>query len=282
MLHQAKLLMLLFYLLFWQNIRIEPVFPLEFFVILHSSLNGSYHRVKAIKDGLGVFDATLTAVEDEDGVHPLANPVHNEQKVEIYQPIVLSPSILILPWQPNVGPHQYTIKATGGSGNFRWSSSNPNVATVTVKGVMTTVSDIGVSVVFAHDMHKPRHFGKMKVYVVEPVAMDFAPCRVEARVSTILELPLRIFGVLEEEGMELVMLSDCSHFELQADEENPGVFQQLEGRLSPGEGHCSGVMAKALTPGYTTLLVSYTHGNVHLSAKITIAAYLRLDVSLKT
>lgn len=51
------------------------------------------------------------------------------------------------------------------------------------------------------------------------------------------------------------------------------------GRLAPGQDHCSGVRAKALTPGYTTLTVSYSHGNVHLSAKITIAAYLPLKVS---
>lgn len=64
--------------------------------------------------------------------------------------------------------------------------------------------------------------------------MDFAPCQVEARVGTILELPLRIFGLLEEEGMERVMLSDCSHFDLQVDEENQGVFQQLEGESENG------------------------------------------------
>lgn len=51
------------------------------------------------------------------------------------------------------------------------------------------------------------------------------------------------------------------------------------GRLPPGQSHCSGVRVKALTPGYTTLLVSYTHSNVHLSAKITIAAYPPLKVS---
>ena len=44
------------------------------------------------------------------GVHPLANPVHNEQDVEIYRPIVLSPSILTFPWQPKVGSYQYTIQ----------------------------------------------------------------------------------------------------------------------------------------------------------------------------
>ncbi|XP_035500937.2 nuclear pore membrane glycoprotein 210 isoform X2 [Scophthalmus maximus] len=259
------------------NVRIAADFPAEYFELLESSLNGSYHRVRALQEGLTLFEATLRAVVDESGnVHALANPVHNEQDVEIYNPIVLSPSILTFPWQPKVGAYQYTIKATGGSGNFSWSSSNTAVATLTVKGVMTTVSDIGVSVVYAHDLRNPLHFGQMKVYVVEPVAMDFAPCRVEATVGLVLDLPLRIFGLLEEAEKERVMLSDCSHFDLQVEEESHGVFQLLDGRLAPGQDHCSGVRAKALAPGFTMITVSYTHGNVHLSAKITIAAYLPL------
>uniref|UniRef100_A0A673WM22 Nucleoporin 210 n=1 Tax=Salmo trutta TaxID=8032 RepID=A0A673WM22_SALTR len=257
------------------NIRIEAVFPDEYFEILESSLNGSYHRVKALNNGLTLIDATLKSVVDHDGgVHELANPVHNEQDVEIYNPIVLSPSILTFPWQPKVGAYQYTIRAAGGSGNFSWSSSNLAVATVTVKGVMTTVSDIGVSVVYAHDVRNPMHYGAMKVYVVEPVGMDFSPCPVEARVHLALDLPLRVFGLLGEGGgEERVMLSDCRHFDLQVEEENQGVFQLLEGRLAPGQNHCSGVRAQALATGYTALTVSYTHGNVYLSAKITIAAY---------
>ncbi|XP_061591816.1 nuclear pore membrane glycoprotein 210 [Cololabis saira] len=259
------------------NVRIKTVFPTEYFEIRESSLNGSYHHVRALKQGFSLIDATLKAVEDEGGrVHALANPVHNEQDVEIYNPIVLSPSILTFPWQPKVGAYQYTIKATGGSGNFSWTSSSTAVATVTVKGVMTTVSDIGVSIIYAHDLRNPLHFGQMKVYVVEPVAMDFSPCPVEARVGSVLDLPLRIFGLLEELENERVMLSDCSHFDLLVEEEHQDVFELLDGRLDPGQEHCSGVRAKALAPGYTVLTVSYTHGNVHLSAKITIAAYLPL------
>ncbi|KAM8862436.1 LOW QUALITY PROTEIN: nuclear pore membrane glycoprotein 210 [Spinachia spinachia] len=259
------------------NVRIDTGFPGEYLEHLQSSRNGSHHRVKALKEGLTLIDATLTAVVDDTGrIHTLANPVHNEQDVEIYNPIVLKPSILTFPWQPKVGAYQYTIQATGGSGNFSWSSSNTAVSTVTVKGVMTTVSDIGVSVVYAHDLRNSLHFGQMRVYVVEPVAMDFAPSPVEAMVGLVLDLPLRIFGHLEEVGTERVMLSDCSQFDLQVEEENPGVFQLLDGRLAPGQEHCSGVRAKALAPGYTVLTVSYTHGNVHLSVKITIAAYLPL------
>lgn len=54
-------------------------------------------------------------------------------------------------------------QAQGGSGNFTWSSSSPMVATVTVKGVMITGSDVGLSVIQAHDVQNPLHFAEMKV-----------------------------------------------------------------------------------------------------------------------
>ncbi|XP_056588435.1 nuclear pore membrane glycoprotein 210 [Triplophysa dalaica] len=258
------------------NIRIETTFPVDYFEVLESSLNGSYHYVKALKNGQTIIDGTLKAVIDQAGsVHLLTVPVRNEQDVEIYNPIVLTPAILTFPWQPKEGAYQYTIKATGGSGNFSWSSTNAAVAMVTVKGLMTTVRDVGVSSIYAHDMRNQLHYGDMKVYVIEPVGMEFSPCAVEARVGLSLNLPLRIFGQLNGER---VTLSDCSHFDMQVEMESVGIFQLLEGRLAPGQTHCSGVRVKALTPGYTDLLVSYTHSNIHLSAKITIAAYPPLKV----
>uniref|UniRef100_A0A4W4F2I6 BIG2 domain-containing protein n=1 Tax=Electrophorus electricus TaxID=8005 RepID=A0A4W4F2I6_ELEEL len=254
------------------NIRIETRFPKEFFQVLASSLNGSYHRVKALKNGQTIIDGTLKSVMDGT-IHALPIPVRNEQDVEIYNPIVLTPSVLTFPWQPKEGAYQYTIKASGGSGNFSWSSSNSAVATVTVKGVMTTVRDVGASTIYAHDLRNPLHYGEMKVYVIEPVGMEFCPCAVEVRVGLHLDLPLRFFGRQSWEAGERVTLSDCSHFDLQVETESQGIFKLLEGKLPPGQEHCSGVRVQALSPGYTNLLVSYTHGNVHLSAKITIAAY---------
>ncbi|XP_032118199.1 nuclear pore membrane glycoprotein 210 isoform X1 [Sapajus apella] len=259
------------------NIRIETMLPAEFFEVLSSSQNGSYHRIRVLKRGQTAIDAALTSVVDQDGgVHTLRVPVWNQQEVEIHIPITLYPSILTFPWQPKTGAYQYTIKAHGGSGNFSWSSSSYLVATVTVKGVMTTGSDTGLSVIQAHDVQNPLHFGEMKVCVIEPHSMEFAPCQVEARVGQVLELPLRISGLMPGGANEVVTLSDCSHFDLAVEVENQGVFQPLPGRLPPGSEYCSGVRVKAEAQGSTTLLVSYRHGNVHLSAKISIAAYLPL------
>ncbi|XP_074200348.1 nuclear pore membrane glycoprotein 210 isoform X4 [Camelus bactrianus] len=259
------------------NIRIETVLPPEFFEVLTSSQNGSYHHVRAVKRGQTAIEAALTSVVDQDGgVHMLRVPVWNQQEVEIHIPITLYPSILTFPWQPKTGAYQYTVKAHGGSGNFSWSSSSHMVATVTVKGVMTTGSDTGLSVIQAHDVQNPLHFGEMKVYVIEPSSMEFAPCPVEARVDQTLELPLRINGLMPGGADEVVTLSDCSHFDLTVEVENQGVFQPLPGRLRPGSEHCSGVKVKAEAQGYTAVLVSYKHDHIHLSARITVAAYLPL------
>lgn len=70
--------------------------------------------------------------------------------------------------------------------------------------------------------------------------MDFAPCPVEARVGHILDLPLRIFGLLEEGEHERAMLSDCSHFDLHVKEESQGIFQLLDGEHVGGGGRGGG------------------------------------------
>lgn len=54
--------------MFSQNIRIETTFPAEYFEVLHSSVNGSHHHVKALKRGQTLIDGTLKAVVDQVGV----------------------------------------------------------------------------------------------------------------------------------------------------------------------------------------------------------------------
>lgn len=76
-----------------------------------------------------------------------------------------------------------------------------------------------------------------QVYVIEPRGMEFAPCHVEARVGQTLELPLRINGLMPGGANEVVTLSDCSHFYLEVEVENQGVFQVLPGKLASMSRH---------------------------------------------
>ncbi|MBN3293677.1 PO210 protein, partial [Polypterus senegalus] len=149
---------------------------------------------------------------------------------------------------------------------------------VTFKGVITSGIEEGVSVIRAHDTQNPLHYGEMKVYVIEPVGIEFTTCPVEALVGLTLELPLRIFGILNMDTGEKVMLSDCSQLDLSMDVDNQGIFHPLPGRLNPGPEYCSGLRVQAESSGYTTLHVCYNRttehrGHVQLRAQITIAAY---------
>lgn len=91
----------------WKRFRmkwVDPFFSLEFkwsiivsLTLFTSSGESSTHFLHSV-----LFQSGR--------VHALANPVHNEQDVEIYNPIVLTPSILTFPWQTKVGAYQYTVK----------------------------------------------------------------------------------------------------------------------------------------------------------------------------
>lgn len=49
----------------FQNLRIDVRLPKEYFKVLKSSLNGSYHYVQAIKEGQTIMVATLTSIVDQ-------------------------------------------------------------------------------------------------------------------------------------------------------------------------------------------------------------------------
>ncbi|CAH2313257.1 Hypothetical predicted protein [Pelobates cultripes] len=184
----------------------------------------------------------------DGGVHVLQNTVRNQQVVEIYSPIKLLPKILSFPWQPNPSAYQYKIEVQGGSGNFTWSSSNRYVATVTVKGLMTTGDDIGVSVIQARDVQNLLHFGEMKPG--SQTHQHPAP-------KTHLQALCRAW-------VPNTPASSSQDSQLQA---------LCRGRLEPSGNYCSGIKLQAESHGDTQIFVSYTYSQVHLKARMVVSAY---------
>lgn len=52
----------------FQNLRITHDFPKEYFEEQLTTVNGSYHIVKALKDGVVVISASLTSVIYQVGI----------------------------------------------------------------------------------------------------------------------------------------------------------------------------------------------------------------------
>ena len=55
--------------LFQQNVRVEAAFPEKYLKVLHSSINGTYHRVLALEKGETVIDGALVSVVDTVSTH---------------------------------------------------------------------------------------------------------------------------------------------------------------------------------------------------------------------
>uniref|UniRef100_UPI00358FE42E nuclear pore membrane glycoprotein 210 n=1 Tax=Myxine glutinosa TaxID=7769 RepID=UPI00358FE42E len=262
------------------NIRIKATFPTESFSVLESSSNGSYHRVRALHTGATTIHAALISVIMENGLSISISPtISNSQDVEIFDPIVLHPSVLVFPWQAHPTPYHHRIKAEGGSGNFSWSSSLPEVATVTVRGWLSTGITAGMSIVRARDEQNPLHFGEMKVYLLAVSSLRFVPTRVEARLGSLLEIPISASGFVDLESRRAVPFTDCSQLHLDVTLDNAAIFQPLEGQLPTGEGHCSGVRVQSLTVGHSVLSVTYTGNGSALVDTVTLAGYTPLKAS---
>nr|XP_044993946.1 nuclear pore membrane glycoprotein 210-like [Jaculus jaculus] len=256
------------------NLKITLSFPKLHFEDQLSTANGSYHVVKALKDGGVVINASLTSLLPQSGnTQPTKSPIKHQQEVKIYFPIKLTPSFLAFPYYP-LGPlNHYQVQVEGGSGNFTWASSNETVALVTTKGVVTAGQIAGNSTILARDIQNPFRYGEIKVYVMKLNKMELLPFRADVQVGQIIEIPIAMYHV-NKETREATAFSDCSHLPLDVNSEKQGVFILFkEGIRRRGPAHCSSAHIAATAPGHTLVTVSVAEYEGRPGSSATFAAY---------
>uniref|UniRef100_A0A5G2R363 Nucleoporin 210 like n=1 Tax=Sus scrofa TaxID=9823 RepID=A0A5G2R363_PIG len=146
------------------NLRIMYQFLREYFEEQLTTVNGSYHIVKALKNGVVVINASLTSIIYQNkNIQPIKFPIIHQQEVKIYFPIKLTPNFLAFPHHRMGMLYRYKVQVEGGSGNFTWTSSNETVTMVTTKGVVTAGQVRGNSTVLARDVQNPFRYGEIKI-----------------------------------------------------------------------------------------------------------------------
>uniref|UniRef100_A0A6I8NB33 Nucleoporin 210 like n=1 Tax=Ornithorhynchus anatinus TaxID=9258 RepID=A0A6I8NB33_ORNAN len=206
------------------NLRVAHRFPEVFFEELMSTANGSFHVVRALRDGVTLITASLTSVDSPGAARFLAVPIGHEQEVKIYLPIKLSPAFLAFPHHPATVAYRYQVQVEGGSGNFTWTSSNDTVATVTIKGIVMAGPVQGNSSVQARDFQNPFRYGE--IWVRPPPGPPAASA-----------LPPPFLSP----GATLLAFTDCSLLALDVTTDKRGVFAvPREGRVSAGRGSARG------------------------------------------
>ncbi|XP_004475034.2 nuclear pore membrane glycoprotein 210-like [Dasypus novemcinctus] len=256
------------------NLRIMYQFPKEYFEEQLTTVNGSYHVVKALKDGVAVINASLTSIVFQNkGMRPIQFPIKHQQEVKIYFPIKLTPNFLAFPHHPIGMLYRYKVQVEGGSGNFTWISSNETVAMVTTKGVVTAGQVGGNSTVLARDVQNPFRYGEIKIYVLRLNKMELLPFHADVEIGQIIEIPIAMYHV-NKETKEAIAFTDCSHLSLDLNMDKQGVFTLLkEGTQKPGSMHCSSIYIEAKSLGHTLVTVSVTEYEKYLESSATFAAY---------
>ncbi|XP_066218487.1 nuclear pore membrane glycoprotein 210-like isoform X1 [Saccopteryx leptura] len=256
------------------NIKIMCQFLREYFEEQLTTVNGSYHVVKALKDGVVVINASLTSIMYQNkNIQPIKFPIIHQQEVKIYFPIKLIPTFLAFPLHPVGALYHYKVQVEGGSGNFTWTSSNETVAMVTTKGVVTAGQVRGNSTVLARDVQNPFRYGEIKIYVLKLNKMELLPFHADVEIGQFIEIPIAIYHI-NQDTKEAIAFTDCSHLSLDLSMDKQGIFTLLkEGIQRPGPKHCSSTHIAAKSPGYTLLTVSVTEYEDYLESSATFAAY---------
>ncbi|KAM6218828.1 nuclear pore membrane glycoprotein 210-like [Rhynchocyon petersi] len=256
------------------NLRITYEFPKEYFEEQLTAVNGSYHVVKALKDGVAIINASLASiVHQTKSSQPIGLPIKQQQEVKIYFPIKLTPNFLAFPHHPVGISYRYKVQVEGGSGNFTWTSSNETVAMVTTKGVVSAGQVRGNSTVMARDVQNPFRYGEIKIYVLKLNKMVLLPFHADAEIGQIIEIPIAMYHI-NKETKEAIAFTDCSHLSLDLNMDKQGVFTLLkEGSQKPGPMHCSSTYIVAKSLGHTLVTVSVTDDGEYLESSATFAAY---------
>uniref|UniRef100_F7HBW6 Nucleoporin 210 like n=1 Tax=Callithrix jacchus TaxID=9483 RepID=F7HBW6_CALJA len=239
------------------NLRITHNFPKEYFEEQLTTVNGSYHVVKALKDGAVVINASLTFIiyQNKD-IPPKKILIKHQQEVKIYFPIILTPKFLAFPHHPMGMLYHYKVQVEGGSGNFTWTSSNETVVMVTMKGMVTAGQIRGNSTVLARDAQNPFRYGEIKIHVLKLNKMELLPFHADVEIGRIIEIPIAMYHV-NKETKEAMAFTDCSHLSLDLNMDKQGVFTLLKGGIQrPGPMHCSSIYMAAKSLGHTLVTVN--------------------------
>ncbi|XP_045838285.1 nuclear pore membrane glycoprotein 210-like isoform X2 [Meles meles] len=256
------------------NLRIMYRFQREYFEEQLTTVNGSYHVVKALKSGVVVINASLTSIVYQNkNIKPIKFPIIHQQEVNIYFPIKLTPNFLAFPHHPMGILYRYKVQVEGGSGDFTWTSSNEAVAMVTAKGVVTAGQVRGNSTVLARDAQNPFRYGEIKIYVLKLNKMELLPFHADVEIGQIIEIPVAMYHV-NKEHKDVIVFTDCSHLLLDLNMDKQGVFTLLKGGIQrPGPAHCSSIHIAAQSLGHALVTVSVAESDEHLESSATFAAY---------
>lgn len=275
------------------NLGLKVVFSSKFFTVESSTANGTYHVVTALQPGSTIIKATLEGAYKPDGtvVKLLPKALTAEQEVNIYPELIVAPTTVFLPWDQNVKPI-YTLKpmASGGTGSYRWDSSNTGLVGVNhatgkesaKPRVMT--KGRGLTKLTVRDASSNVFVKQIPIEVTDIIEMKAINGISETPLGSSVFVHLALYGKSEDESYtDMRLFDDCSQIPVDVDivEKTRFTYNEVtKGDVFVDKRACRVLEFTCTGVGHSRIWISYQspNGLVNINTTSMISCFLPLKI----
>ncbi|GFU10887.1 nuclear pore membrane glycoprotein 210 [Nephila pilipes] len=244
------------------NIKLSVTFPAQLFYVNSTSSNGTFHVVQALAPGKNTIKAELKGVVLSDGsLHKYS--LQNTLTVTVCQKIQISPPFTLLPSDTlSSSPHEIRLMATGGTGNYRWTSNSSSAIIHFDKEkshmALIQIKNEGDFTIILTDEENINFLASAKISVAPVIDIETYPTVVEAQVSNILILPVAFLAEEDRDRKIIRKFDDCSKIEPKVEiiEKHVLTYDKEPHIPAFGKG-CRSLQFRCKYPGHSRINVYY-------------------------
>lgn len=275
-----------------ENLNLKVIFPSKHFVVGESSSNQARNSVRTINTGKCKISAKLFGTINDDGsYYDLDKPLEIDQEVTIYPALTVTPSSLLLPWDPILrSNYDFQLTADGATGSYRWQTTNINLTSVQLNSknressvVSVLVNGLGRATFNVTDVTNYVFSNRVNVSVQPVIDLDSPKSILETHLGEILYVPIALYGENYEatdEKSRRRLFDDCSKIKLNVEIVEKTRFTYLpddeKNPLLGFQNSCKLLQFKCTSIGHSRVWISYENGETPLKIWVMISCHLPL------
>ncbi|KAK5648429.1 hypothetical protein RI129_003321 [Pyrocoelia pectoralis] len=247
------------------------------FYVHERSNNGSWLTGWAKKDGSTPVTSILRGVLNSNLGNFKANPTISAQaELLIFSHIVLDPNEVILPWDPILKPkYEVQVKATGGDGNFFWSSSNQSIGIVTQTGLVRTHYH-GHFQVAAAMMRNQDNKQSAVIHILPPTKLEIIGYVMESEINQPIFLHVALFAMKQTRGETsnyYLPFNQCQELPFAVKLTNENFIHNATAVIKPVGISCATICVVGRAVGISKVTISYNADGNILEDTVTISTF---------
>lgn len=246
-------------------------------LVTNSTSNGTYHSIHTLNSGPSKLVARLMGTSPTlYGFEKPSQEIELIQDLNIYEPLDIKPTAIVLPWLPESKPsYQVSIYAAGGTGSYRWSSNNTALTDISYGDDDSSVAKIstlgeGTALIQCTDTKSPVFLRHSMVVVSRIVELSVLPSITETELDGDILLPVAVYANvssllelhLSEDEIEsdLVLFHDCSKVKFDVEIVEKTRFAHDPAEILPNmrPKSCASLRFTCTQPGSSRIWITYS------------------------